>query len=560
MGIQIGKRHNLSIGGSAGRYWNKYFTGIPVKYVSNPLKEIGTGNDIYEYFRACVLVDGIYHTFYENYENFSGTYKWTIRKRVSTDGILHTIASAVLLAAGGAGTYDELGSADPTVIYDGPGDWKMWFDAKNGIGIWDQLGYATSVDGTTWANQGGVIARGSAGSWDDGFIHHPTVIKYNGVYYMYYTGGKNDTSGYCIGLATSTDGVNWTKNLTNPVLSPGASGQWDDYNVRPSCPILIGNIWYMWYWGFGNADPSDHAMGLASSRDLINWTKKGRVMYRDSATDGVAASNGMLIQGSNSMDKLVKMWFTTSAEHKTKYSNITLPSLLTKVSQFVPLPIFGTVFGDPTPTGSFDLHAGNYIYFTMKQLTSEITPDVINVFFSKYLKPTTGNVKCALYYNNSGTPTTLLATSEEKNWADIIGGEWTNFIITSPTVLPAAWYYIAVWSSVNYYKPKISGGSSNWGNKSLAYGNFPAPVTATCTQSFSGVGVACGLSTNLLRKNIWQATLNTSPNIINFNGVRGINKESIDTINAEYNWFWDSNLLYIYSNENPDLRYQITYE
>ena len=89
---------------------------------------------------------------------------------------------------------------DSTVVYDGVGDWKMWFDAKNVSDVWDKLGYATSADGTTWTKVGSQLERGAGGAWDDGFIHHPTVIKYGGVYYMFYAGGKNATSGYEIGL------------------------------------------------------------------------------------------------------------------------------------------------------------------------------------------------------------------------------------------------------------------------------------------------------------------------------------------------------------------------
>ena len=110
-----------------------------------------------------------------------------------------------------AGHFDANGQADPSVIYDGPGHWQMWFDAYDGS-AWRAIGYATSTDGLSWTKVGAGALPGPVGSWDKSYIHHPCVIKTAGTYYMYYAGhAANDTHNN-IGLATSKDGVSWTKS------------------------------------------------------------------------------------------------------------------------------------------------------------------------------------------------------------------------------------------------------------------------------------------------------------------------------------------------------------
>jgi len=362
-------------------YWAENFTGIPIEYGGNPLTANGSC-----LFRSIINVSGTYHIFEEVIAA-----DWYIQKRTSADGLTLGAASGNLFSYGAPGTFDEKGQADPTVIYDGPGDWKMWFDAKNGASVWDKLGYATSTDGTTWTKVGAILERGAAGTWDDYAVHHPCAIKHNGVYYLYYSGDDDvDYAVKNIGLATSTDGINWTKYASNPVLSIGA-GTWDSLYLRPSCPILIHGLWYMWYWGFGG---TTHKMGLATSPDLFTWTKSGMVL---TAFLGVQASMPILRSGTNQADKIVQIWFTGSAA--TYYLNLA---------------------------------------------TAAITPN---------------------------------------------GFKLSGFTLTSG--------------------------------------------------------------------NIYQIALGKEPTNIYFNSVDGTKKTSIVTVDSEYNWYWASNVLYIYSTELPDVRYQI---
>jgi hypothetical protein len=527
---------------SFSSYWTTHFSGIPLRYNSGAaLSTPGTC-----IFRSILKVGSTYYL----YEEYEDTGVWKIMTRTSSDGFNWSAQSAYVFAAGGVGTFDEKGQADSTVIYDGPGDWKMWFDAKRGDDIWDYLGYATSADGLTWANQGGVIPRGGVGTWDSQITHHPVCIKYNGVYYLYYTGGKtNITDLEDIGLATSLDGINWTKEATNPVITRGSAGEWDSAYVRPSCPIKIYNKWYMWYWGY-KASTATHSMGLATSPDLIHWTKQGVVLSVDS-TDPIQASCAILVEGSSPMDKIIQQWYIGG---DLKFNSITLPLTKTRIEVFAQDP---TTYGMTTISTTKVDHGANYIYFNRLTVGAPSISTKLNIYFHTTNKPVTGKVQLALYANGTNTPTTLVGITEEKNWSDITGGVFTKFAFTSPVTLAAADYWVAILSEQLYQKCKKAGGSNNWGNIAQVYGTFPSPITATTNQAYIENSVY--LSEEI--DNVYQVALVAEPTKVYFNNIEGTHKASQWVLSAEMDWFWEAGILYVYSGTMlPDIRYQISYE
>ncbi|MHC4499046.1 MAG: DUF2341 domain-containing protein, partial [Planctomycetota bacterium] len=95
------------------------------------------------------------------------------------------------------------------------------------------------------------------------------ILKEGSTWHMYYSyriGGVNH-----VGHATSTDFINWTKDTANnPILSPGASG-WESSGVWGFTPVKVGdNNWHALYTGRqGGVD----RMGHATSTDGLNWTK-----------------------------------------------------------------------------------------------------------------------------------------------------------------------------------------------------------------------------------------------------------------------------------------------
>ena len=78
-----------------------------------------------------------------------------------------------------------------------------------------------------WEPLAPVVPAGPAGAWDECGVWAPDVIEAGGLYYLYYT-GSDVHNNQAIGLATSRDLMTWTKHAANPVVTPGP---WSDRAV-----------------------------------------------------------------------------------------------------------------------------------------------------------------------------------------------------------------------------------------------------------------------------------------------------------------------------------------
>ncbi len=108
---------------------------------------------------------------------------------------------------------------DPSVVVHG-GTWFMYYTVA-ATGEDDRIHLATSGDGFTWSPQGRVLDVGPASAWDSYKVGRPAVVVEDGVFRLYFDG--NDGSARHTGLATSTDGRNFTRHPDNPlVLGAGA--------------------------------------------------------------------------------------------------------------------------------------------------------------------------------------------------------------------------------------------------------------------------------------------------------------------------------------------------
>ena len=99
---------------------------------------------------------------------------------------------------------------------------------------------------------------------------------------MYYSGIDLFTGPLMIGLATSSDGINWTKfddpattsdlyAESDPVLKPAPfSSQWDSLGVWYSHVRTTATGWEMYYTG---TSPGTDSLGYASSLDGVTWSK-----------------------------------------------------------------------------------------------------------------------------------------------------------------------------------------------------------------------------------------------------------------------------------------------
>lgn len=116
---------------------------------------------------------------------------------------------------GRAEAWDQPGAFVPQVIADGD-TLYMWYAAGN-ASEGARKGYATSVDGIHWDLRAGpVMETGPAGIWNEDIMWPGSVLKEDGVFKMWFTGGvgsaqgANESTKTGIGYATSPDGIRWT--------------------------------------------------------------------------------------------------------------------------------------------------------------------------------------------------------------------------------------------------------------------------------------------------------------------------------------------------------------
>ncbi|MCW8803295.1 MAG: T9SS type A sorting domain-containing protein [Ignavibacteriaceae bacterium] len=182
----------------------------------------------------------------------------------SSDGINWTRFDYPVMEAGTA-EWEAQGVGHCSVL-PVTGGYKMWYSGLAGSTDTISIGYAVSTDGITWQRDtvnNPILSPGSAGQWDDFNIFAPRVIILDNVYYMYYGAARESFGQYRVGLATSTDGLDWDKYSNNPVLKPSQSG-WDNGEVETGCVVQMGDTLYMWYDG-SNSGTYHWQIGLATS-------------------------------------------------------------------------------------------------------------------------------------------------------------------------------------------------------------------------------------------------------------------------------------------------------
>lgn len=193
----------------------------------------------------------------------------------------------------------------PSLLLDGA-TYKMWFTCGR-----NSLHLATSVDGVSWVDQGGVLS--GTCSWNSFDVYAPTVVKVGATYHMWLNG--SDSSTPSIGHATSSDGVSWTQDcapafthaLDPEVYHDGthfimwyaeqfpprrimratsadgmvwsapapvlvADAVWENGGVAGPGIIRRGPGFQMWYHAY-DASGTSSQIGQAESVDGISWTK-----------------------------------------------------------------------------------------------------------------------------------------------------------------------------------------------------------------------------------------------------------------------------------------------
>ena len=169
----------------------------------------------------------------------------------------------------------------PTIMKDGK-VYKIWWCSTWPGQSGDRILYATSSDGTHWGTPRMVLAPYAGPGWPNATVegYHncdPSAVKVNGVYYMYYDSDYKVNSTLRltrIFLATSSDGISWTKypSNTNPkvIIQPGSNST--SYGIGQPSVIYKDGKFLLYYTDTSRSSSYSAApVFRASSSNGINF-------------------------------------------------------------------------------------------------------------------------------------------------------------------------------------------------------------------------------------------------------------------------------------------------
>ena len=135
------------------------------------------------------------------------------------------------------------------------------------------IGYATSLDGTTWKRMSDGPVLSPEKPWEKVAVMCPHVLwdAQAGLFRLWYSGGEQNEPN-AIGYATSPDGRRWTKYPANPIFTPDPTLDWEKHKVTACQVERRGDSYLMFYIGF--RDEAHAQIGLARSRDgITRWQR-----------------------------------------------------------------------------------------------------------------------------------------------------------------------------------------------------------------------------------------------------------------------------------------------
>ena len=158
----------------------------------------------------------------------------------------------------------------PVVIHKGD-TYHMWYTGQakvNGIGqSW--VGHATSSNGKDWKRMNSKPVLSPDVPWEKVAVMCPHVIwdDHENIFKMWYSGGDQYEPD-AIGYETSKDGINWHKYSKNLIFSSNKANKWEQAKVTACQVIKRPNDYLMLYKGFMNIDYAQ--IGMARSKDGIS--------------------------------------------------------------------------------------------------------------------------------------------------------------------------------------------------------------------------------------------------------------------------------------------------
>ena len=267
-----------------------------------PRGQSGTWDDRYTDPGAVIFQNGMFHMFRNGFRGFPAESQ--VGYVTSTDGYTWTKQGDEPIIETKDIPYAKIAMYASSVLWQ-DGCWDLYFYTwdSNAFPSSSMIGRTTQcVAGpalTDWIpDPKPLLQPGVDGEWDDKQVLAPDVLKTDRGYIMYYS-GVDDKGIQMIGMATSTNGVTWTKYNdlsttekpfvdSDPVFQPGEKGAWDAGWVHQPRVFQTSDGWLMIYRGTSEARGSVMKLGLATSKDGIHWDRySGNPVFQPRDIKGV---------------------------------------------------------------------------------------------------------------------------------------------------------------------------------------------------------------------------------------------------------------------------------
>lgn len=119
--------------------------------------------------------------------------------------------------------------------------------------------------------------------WEAASCYNAAAVKKNDLVHLFYRATDKSTNGRegnkylnYIGHAVSRDGIYFKRDdmyVLGPVKNSGEQRGCEDPRITK-----IGDVYYMLYTGYGGRYPGDYKIHIATSNDLIDWSRRGAVL------------------------------------------------------------------------------------------------------------------------------------------------------------------------------------------------------------------------------------------------------------------------------------------
>lgn len=236
---------------------------------------------------AVLYYDGQFHMFRNGFIGWPASVQ--IAYTTSADGIVWEKQGDEPVLYTDDVEYAGIAALASSALVEDDGTWVLYFYTWPRPGDSDGIGgigraTAPAPEGPWTPDEDLVLYPGDATEWDNNQLISPSVLKIDDNYVMYYHSPSLDGTVH-IGMATSEDGITWTKYNnpdttdapfanSDPVFSPNVENAeaWDTEHVNQPRVVQTEDGLVMLYRSWTGAQ-QNQSIGFATSEDGVHWTR-----------------------------------------------------------------------------------------------------------------------------------------------------------------------------------------------------------------------------------------------------------------------------------------------